>query len=143
MDPLGYYFFSREEPIGKTAHDALASKKQDVSTNFAFPPASSDALSTASAIAGILHGHYNADGTRRANHGDVLQMNSTACGYQLQQQLSCANVAGVSSHAVRADDVISSVSSQDQVDELSILRSLMKFDESLTVGIRMTCSSCH
>lgn len=152
MDPLGCYLFSREELIGKTAHDMLASKKEQdaVSTTFAFPPASSDALSTASAIAGILHGHYNADGTRRSNQGDFFQMGSSASGLQLQQQLNGANVAGVSSRsrAVRADDVPSNTGSSvmptfsksiaaapsAQVDELSVRRSLMKFDRELILN---------
>ena len=144
MDPLGYYLFSREEPIGAKTQDALASKKQDVPT-FAFPTASSDALSTASAIAGILHGHYNADGTRRSTHGDMnmLQIHSSESGLQFQQQLNGSYVAGVSSRAVRADNVLSiSTGSSGQVtrmpsktnaatppaevDELSILRDLMK-----------------
>ena len=121
-----------------------------MSTTFAFPPASSDALSTASAIAGILHGHYNADGTRRSNQGDVFQTNSSASGVYLQQQLNADNVAGVSSRsrAVRADDVPSNTGSSvtptfsksiaaappAQVDELSILHSLMKFDHELILN---------
>ena len=148
MDPLGYFLFSREEPIGTTTtqdYALVVSKKQDVST-FAFPPASSDALSTASAIAGILHGHYNADGTRRSSSGDVnsiYQIGSSAFGLQLhQQQLNCGDVASVSSGAVRADDALSGTCSSGhvmpmssksiaaappaRVDELSILRSLMK-----------------
>ena len=144
MDPLGYYLVSREEPIGSQAQDALASRKQDVSTTFAFPPSSSsDALATASAIAGILQGHYNADGTRRSNKGDIEQIYpSSSSGLKIQQQLNGSYVAGVSSRAVRADNVLSSTGSSGhvmripskptasappaQVDEFSILRSLMK-----------------
>ena len=142
MDPLGYYLFSREEPIGEKTQDALASKKQDVPT-FAFPPSSSDALATASAIAGILQGHYNADGTRRSNKGDMnmLQIHSSELSLQLQQQLNGSYVAGVSSRAICVDNVLSSTGSSGQVtrmpskinaaappaqvDELSILHNLM------------------
>ena len=139
MDHLGYYLFSREEPIGAKTQDALASKKQGESTTFAFPPSSSDAFDTASAIAGIHHGHYNADGTRRSN----FQMDSSATGRKIQHQLNGGNIAGMSSRAVRADNVLSSTGTSGhammrmpskstasappaQVDELSILRSLMK-----------------
>ena len=146
MDPLGYYLFSREEPIGAKTQDALASKKQDESTTFAFPPSSSDALATASAIAGILQGHYNADGTRRSNEGKIVQIDPSSSGLQLQHQLIGGDVAGISSRAVRADSVLSSTGSSGhamrmpskftasappaQIDEYSILRSLMKWSVS-------------
>ena len=74
-------------------------------------------------------------------------MGSSASGLQLQQQLNADNVAGVSSRAVRADDVPSSTglvrptpsksiaaAPPAQVDELSILHSLMKFDRELILN---------